>query len=461
MTLNQLFQSLISYIPATNMNMRKAYQPDKIISGVQYDIFSNTTNKNVAVFSVDNQGKLLYFSVEDEVLKRSNYTLKRDELIEKASHFVKTFYPEMYKNCKLASFLKLGNAYTVHFAYQDEQLHLFLPETGVTLFLTKSGKISTIISFHDKNTNIHYPDVMISAEAAKKQYLHHLEPELLIAPMDTYYINNNGKFRLVYSIIERAFYIPADGGEIYVQKDAIKQIPFHKPEKVKTNLHDIIGLKGYKLMKKKQAKNKRIEVWSTLPNVIQNKTDFDMEEIDPCLMKLCFDKQDRLLQITSEELPPKDISKPIGVDQAEEIAYQLLFYLYPEAHKQLIRIDGEGEIEDVYCFDFRWQYNSIRILHDIISIDVGKYSGRICSFDHQPLCKQRYEHVHTTPTLSKQTVKQIYADDVQMELRWFQDGESDYKLVYAPTFPKLAGVIRMIDAHTAQIFQTEKTELFC
>ncbi|RFA34502.1 hypothetical protein CAI16_11370 [Virgibacillus dokdonensis] len=234
MTLNQLFQSLISYIPATNMNMRKAYQPDEIIAGVQYDIFSNTTNKNVAVFSVDNQGKLLYFSVEDEILKPSNYTLKRDELIEKASHFVKTFYPEMYKNCKLASFLKLGNAYTVHFAYQDEQLHLFLPETGVTLFLTKSGKISTIISFHDKNTNIHYPDVMISAEAAKKQYLHHLEPELLIAPMDTYYINNNGKFRLVYSIIERAFYIPADRGEIYVQKDAIKQIPFHKPEKVKT-----------------------------------------------------------------------------------------------------------------------------------------------------------------------------------------------------------------------------------
>ncbi|AUJ23931.1 YcdB/YcdC domain-containing protein [Virgibacillus dokdonensis] len=460
MTLNQLFQSLISYIPATNMNMRKAYQPDEIIPGVQYDIFSNTAKKNVAVFSIDNQGRLFYFSVEDEVLKRSNFTLKRDELIYKASHFVKTFYPEIYKDCKLASFFEIGNTYTVHFAYQDDQLHLFLPETGVTLFLTKSGEISAVISFHDKNTNIHYPDVMISAEAAKKQYLHHIEPELLIAPMDTYYIKDDGKFRLVYSIIERAIYIPAGEEKAYVQKDAIKQIPLHKPKKVKTNLHDIIGLKNYKLMKKKQTKKKRIEVWSALPNVIQKKTDFDMDEIDSCLMKLCFDKQNRLLQITSEETPPKVMSKSIGVEQAEEIAYRLLFHLYPKAHNQLIRIDDEVEMEDVYCFDFRWQYNNVRISHDIISIDVGKYSGRICSFNHQPLSKQRYEHVNTTPTLSKQTVKQIYADYVQMELRWFQDEESDYKLVYAPTFPKLAGVIRMIDAHTAQIFQTKKTELF-
>jgi hypothetical protein len=112
------------------------------------------------------------------------------------------------------------------------------------------------------------------------------------------------------------------------------------------------------------------------------------------------------------------------------------------------------ELEDTYIFYFHLMKDGIPVSDCVSLIGIGKWTGRVCSFQLNVIDEAVYQHRPTTPTISLSEAESIYLGQLKMELRFVREYDENqkttYTLSYGPEFPKTVAHVRAIDALTGE-----------
>ncbi len=462
------------------LHLLQAFLPVEVNQRVQdeaeYELLNKKTNEPIGMYSLNIAGELSSFYIYEE--NESGDVLK-NELVSIAEELIAVFHPDKMVEYPLSSNLELDNGYMFTYEKKEDKYGLFLHSEGFTVSIAKTGQVQQF--FHAKEEyDIIYPEAIISEEEALEKYMNDLDFNLCIKKFDKeIFKNGDDKYHLAYNVNEQAFDIPANGGEPAVITESLELEPIFPQEQVMEDLYSLIGFTSkHKLLAVIQKGNEEVEIWSL--HEASGSVNDDMEEVDPHLIKLCFDGESRqLLQLSSGEQHSTK-GEAIGTEAARQKALNVMFKFFPDADKrfqieELIEYGEEDdyvedhfqeegsfivgdeetiEFEDNFTYYFHLMHNGIRVDDCVSVIGIGKYTAKVNHFQLNVMDEATYQQLNSTPTLSSHEAKEIYKNLLKMELLFVREYNEDqkavYTLSYAPAFPETIGHTRAIDAITGK-----------
>lgn len=484
--MNTIFEQLIPFLPSKAIARVSDYDE------TTYDIIDEKTDEEIGSYSVNERGELVSLSLYEEETAQGN--VSKEEIVAITDKFLKTFHPTK-KEYELSAILDLDNPYMVVYEKREETYGLFLHSMGFVVSVSTAGKV-TQFHFTDEEYEVKSAEHVITKEEALEQYIDHLDFELTIEQYDhEVYKNGDSQYHLSYSLIEHITDVPVDGSEpfgIREENSYEPKIPLQEPSN--KSLYELIGITPeYNLLDVVNEDGKKMEVWSKNKSV--GSGSFEGDEVENHVVKLKFDeKTGNLLGVISGEEFEND-GEEISQESAKKQALDFMFTLFPDTNERFrlevledwddeeveddefddefeAEFDVEEDFEDdldideemdeeeyieqeqAYTFYFHPYHKGIRIDKHVSTLEVGKYTGKILNFDLALPASELYTHLQTTPKISYDEAKEIYKNQLEMELvftREYDENEKAvYKLSYAPSFPATVGHVRAIEAMTGE-----------
>lgn len=179
-----------------------------------FQIVEKHTDQPLACYGLNEDGEMDYFQSYIELEKVQDNQLTYAEMYEKVQSFINMFTPHLVHSMPFAYIIQFDMMYHVVYEKKDEKLGLFLPNSGVTIDITKDGRLYQLFSEVDEY-QIYYPENSISKEEAKEKYAEKLEFELMISRADKEtFANGDDAYHLVYAPKDYVFHI-GPSGEIH------------------------------------------------------------------------------------------------------------------------------------------------------------------------------------------------------------------------------------------------------
>lgn len=475
--MNNIIEQLIPFLPSKAISRVSEYEE------MTFDIMDEKTDEEIGSYTVNEEGELVSFSLFDETTQG---VVVKDEIAVIADKFLKTFHPTK-KEYELSAILDLDNPYMVVYEKRDETYGLFLHSMGFVVSVSKAGQV-TQFHFTEEEYEIQNDDHVITKEEALKQYINQLDFALTIEHYDhEVYKNGDSQYHLSYSLIEHITDVPVDGTEPFSIREENKgecEIPFQDPPN--KSVYELVGITSeYRLLDRLIEEGKKTEIWTK--NKLLDSESFEIDEPENHVVKLKFDEQtERLLGVINGEESEND-GEEISLEDAKKNAIDFMFKLFPDANERFylevleefddeelddefedeIDLEDDFDIEDddvdeeefieheqTYTFYFHLYHQGIRVDQHVSTLDVGKFTGKITNFDLDIPAPELYTHLLTSPKISYDEAKEIYKNQLEMELvftREYDENEKAiYKLSYSPSFPATVGHVRAIDAMTGE-----------
>lgn len=458
----------------------KAYDKKSDYDDRTFEIFDGETNEEIGIYTIDDKNRLEGFTLLDE---HKSGNLTKEQILAIANSFIQTFYPDKMNEYELSAILDLDDPYMVIYEKRDKKHGIFLPSTGFSISISTGGQVTNFI-YYNEDYYIRYDDELISEEDALKKYMDGLDFELVIKRLDKEtFKNGDGQYHLVYEVNEHAMDIPIDGSEpVSIREEFHFDSPLERQKTPKKTIYELIGIGAeYKQIDRKLEDGVRKEIWTK--EKLTDSPSFDMDEIDPGVIKLAFDNETGILiQATSGENQSVN-DQEFTFKEAKKRAIDLMFKLFPNANEQFLLELAEDETEDEtlvdedlplepdgseeendwdddfseepsYTFYFHLFHNGVRVDQHVSYVDVGKYSGKIKYFHLDVPLTHPYKHLSTEPAISMEEAKKIYIKNTKMEKMFVHEYDENekafYSLSYVPSFPKTIGHVRAIDALTGE-----------
>jgi len=485
--MNNIIEQLIPFLPSKAIARVSEYEE------MTFDIIDEKTDEEIGSYSVNEHGELVSFSLFDETTQGD---VVKDEIAAIADKFLKTFHPTK-KEYELSAILDLDNPYMVVYEKRDETYGLFLHSMGFVVSVSSAGQV-TQFHYTEEEYEIQNDDHVITKEEALKQYINQLDFALTIEHYDhEVYKNGDSLYHLSYSLIEHITDVPIDGSDPFSIREENKgecNIPLKDPPN--KSVYELVGITSeYRLLNSLKEEGKKTEVWTK--NKLLDSGSFEMDEPDNHVVKLKFDgRTERLLGVISGEESEND-GEEISLEDAKKNALDFMFKLFPDANERfrievLEEFDDVDEFEDdemdhefedefdldddfedgfdiedddvdeqeyiehehTYTFYFHLYHQGIRVDQQVSTLDIGKFTGKITNFDLDIPAPELYTHLLTSPKISYDEAKEIYKNQLEMELVFTRDYDENekaiYKLSYSPSFPATVGHVRAIDAMTGE-----------
>ena len=485
--MNNIIEQLTHYLPSKAIARVSEYEE------MTFDIIDEKTDEEIGSYSVNEHGELVSFSLFEDTKQGD---VKRDEIAAIADKFLNTFHPTK-KEYELSAILDLDNPYMVVYEKRDDTYGLFLHSMGFVVSVSTAGQV-TQFHFTEEEYEIQNDVQVITKEEALEQYIDQLDFALVIEHYDhEVYKNGDSKYHLSYSLIEHVTDIPVDGSEPFsIREENIGEAKIPLQEPSNKSVYELVGITPeYKLLDVLKEEGKKTELWTKLESI--DSSSFEMDEPDNHVVKLIFDEKtgDLLGGISGEE--SENDGEEISLEDAKKKAIDFMFNLFPNTNERfrlevLEEFDDEEEFEDdevdeeyegesdleeefesdfdiededmdeeeyieyeqTYTFYFHLYQNDLRVDQHVSSLEVGKFTGKITNFDLDIPAPEQYKHILTVPKISYNEAKQIYKNQLEMELvftREYDENEKAiYKLSYAPSFPSTVGHVRAIEAMTGE-----------
>ncbi|WP_100403799.1 YcdB/YcdC domain-containing protein [Bacillus sp. FJAT-42315] len=432
-----------------------------------WELFRKSDEEELGEFRLDETGALNFFTIYEEV-EYASQPLGMEEIREQAKAFIDMFCSEALHTLHFSCMIDWDETYKLIYDKKDEQLGLFLPNSGVEIDVAKDGRVQQFSSRVGECV-VQYPTVLIPKETAKSIYIDNLEFELVIAQLDKeQYANGDDTYHSCYALIDYVMEVEPDGALQTIEEYGGFPEKYEAIEKrivPESELHSIIGLNDqYAKITEVIEDEERVEWWSKEDVAIDS---LNIEEFEGDVIKLGFNKTTgELLSVTNVESVQKGHT-PLTEKEAKDRALQFLFACYPKANEQfimqqshpshhfIVEEDEELACESEYVFYFQRIYQGVKVDSYLLAIQVGQLSGKIIRFSADTIGDIL---LTVEPVISLAEAKDILLEQLEMELTFGKHMEGDlpiYKVSYLPAFPNTSGHIRMIDAITGEAFHVE------
>lgn len=432
-----------------------------------FEIGEKNTEQIIACYGLNENREIDYFQSYIELEEVEDNQLSHVEIYEKVQSFINMFTPHLIQSVLFAYIIEFDMMYHIVYEKKDEKLGLFLPNSGITIDMTKDGRMYQLLCQVDEY-QIYYPENPISKEDAKAKYMENLEFELMISKADKEtFANSDDTYHLVYVPKDYVFHI-GPHGEIQTIENYDGFIPqYEKIEKrteQKDGIHELIGLSDKHIkFHTNTMDDKVIELWARkeqVQHIVRRE-----EELSSQVIQVCLDKETgQYMSIVNNE-QYKQNKEALTEEKAKERALQFLFARYPDANDRFMMEKShpshhlmweEGdEYESEYVFYFQHIYNDVKVDVYSMTINVGKESGNIIRFQACDFDEKEIVGISLEPNISIEEAKEIVMNAVDMEFSWGKEVEEDvtsYHACYMPAFPKTNGHVKMIEAHTGKAF---------
>ncbi|MEY8749287.1 YcdB/YcdC domain-containing protein [Alkalicoccobacillus gibsonii] len=444
----------------------------------QHEIMNTSTQEEVGVVTIDEQGRIVGFTRYDW---GSDESISKEEVLAKSNSLLDTLFPNRTP-VELSSILDMDDHYMVIFNQKDKTYGLFLHGTGYTFCLTTSGEL---ISFYEEGQDFVIVDevIQISEVQAKELYLKSVDFELAFKQLDReQYKNGDEQYHLTYHLIEHASDVPVNGSEPVSVREENQLEPDYVlfPSATDKTLLEQIGLlPEYTLIDSKITAGKRVDIWSKTKPL--HSYSFDIDELDEDeLAKIEWDEASgTLLRATFPEKPASDKTvQELSWDDALDIALQTLYKAYPsvEGHLKLEKQEEEIESyeeedeyflgpEPTYTFYFHYFHHGIKVDNHASYMDIGRSSGDIISLTFDLPSDDKLNQLPEKALLSKEEATDIFKQQFKMELTYVindsdDEGNPIYSLSYLPSFTETVGYVRAIDATTGEYYFVDVGDAF-
>lgn len=477
--MKNIFEQLIPFLPS------KAFAKVSEYDETDFDIIDDSTDEQIGSFSLDEHEELVSFSLFEEETEEGN--VSKEEIAAIANKFLKTFHPTK-KEYELSAILDLDNPYMVVYEKRDETYGLFLHSMGFVVSVSTAGQV-TQFHFTEEEYEVENTNHIITKEEALEQYIDQLDFALIIEHYDhEVYKNGDSNYHLSYSLIEHITDVPVDGSDPF----SIREENTYEPEisyqdPPKKSVYELVGITPeYNLLDVLKEDGKKTEVWTKNKSVALKS--FNMDELENHVVKLKFDEEtgDLLGVISGEEF--ENDGDEMSLENAKKHALDLMFKLFPDTNERF-RLEvfedwDEEEFEDefeeeedfeefeddldieemdeeeyieheqTYTFYFHLYHHDIKVDSHVSILEVGKFTGKITNFDLDIPASELYTFLQTIPKVSKDEAKEIYRNQLEMELGFSREYDENekaiYKLTYRPSFPATVGHVRAIEAMTGE-----------
>lgn len=472
--LHKTQEELLKFIPKKAQFIRSEDKND-LFEGVNYEIYEEGTEEILASCVCNESGGLInyYYLAEYETGSMTSYDV---EVI--GNDFIQSFYPKGLDTYTLDSIIDLDDEYMVNYGIRDEKIGVIIPHVGFTLTVSTTGQVVQFSYVHEEY-DIVYPDQIISAEEAKDRYILELDFQLIIHHIDSeIYVNGDDTDQLVYQVIESAMDIPASGQDPMPVREFVETTAIKYQDVPYKTVYDMVGLnEEYLQVGEEIHGDERIELWAHYSSQLSAGIDY-LDEYCEKVIRIVFHKDNhQLLFVHNGEIwSESERTEQLEEDVLEQSALDLMFLLFPDTHErftlEVLDLDESPLEEDQEIYDmdeelceyeleedsrpfyFHAVLDGIPIDDKVICIQVGVYTGKITSVFMETINNGPMNHIQTKPEISKDEAKQLYANDVEMELifgmEYDEDGKGQIHLSYMPSFPKTIGHVRLIDAQTGK-----------
>lgn len=422
----------------------------------------------VACYEVNGYGGLKHFQSCRNLELVRDAQLSHEKMQEIAYSFLNVFAPSIVKSIYFSNAIDFGEVYQLVYERKDERYGLSLPHTSVVMEIAKDGCVHYFLS-QGADSEVWYPEKLISKEEAKEKYAESLEFELLFAHVDKErFVNGDDMYHLVYAPKNYGMDVGA-GGELHTWKSYNGFVPqFDHIEKrmvPKEEILKLIGLDDTYVKIHTGSKEAEItELWTKQGY----EEDIEIEEGTPFhTIQVCFNQDTfQCISVMNNEQNERN-KEAITEEEARELALQFLFACYPDADEQFMiershpshhcMWEDEG-CESQYGFWFHPMYGDKRVETYSMVIQVGQRSRKIVEFKAHGAFANELNELTAEPSISETNAKEVFVRDLDMELLWLKaQGEErmHYELCYAASFPKTDRYVRMIEAHTGKAFHVK------
>ncbi|WP_157796242.1 YcdB/YcdC domain-containing protein [Bacillus xiapuensis] len=352
--------------------------------------------------------------------------------------------------------------------YKQLELGKYLPHTGFSIAITKSGEIIRFL-YDGLADKIVYPERVIAAHEARAILLRHLQMNLKIAVLSReLYENGDDLPHLVYEPGYHLYQLRADGitakPEPECEETAGELLPLLKPAPSMKKTEEFIGLD--RSMFKPVRKRDLGETIGTVYQAEGAEAEMGDRSLDCFLrqrndhtLKLKTDKNSGQLKGMFSFLE-REGNLQLSIPECEEIALQFLYHLYPEAD-QCFRMQAEKVENDKRVgFHFVLQHEGIYVDAGHTHICVNRSTGLIDHYLGPDIDPQQIRTIPTEPGISAQTAKERFIRLADVKLMWQKEYPEDarefYQLVYCLDFPSLSGNAVFIEAEKGEVIISKK-----
>jgi len=458
--LQNIQQSLSRFIPK-KIEIVHLEDEDDLFERVNYEIYEEGTGEIIASCVCNVSGELLhYYYLADY---ETGSMTSRDVAVI-GNDFIQRFYPKGLDTYTLDSIIDLDDEYMINYGIRDEKYGIIIPHVGFTLTVSTTGQVIQFAYVHEEY-DIEYPDHIISAEEAKERYLSKLDFGLIIDYIDSdIYVNGDNQNRLAYQVRESAMDIPASGEEPMTVRESVETKAIKYKEIPYKTVYDIVRLnEQYLQIGEETHGDERIELWAHYSTQLREEIDY-LDEYCEKVIRIVYHKDDHQLlfmhngEIDSESEEREQLSE----DVLEQYALDFMFIIFSNTHEKFeleVNDPGESAIdeyesEEDRSFYFHEVLDGIPIDEKVICIQVGVYTGKIISVSMGSIHDELTGDIQTDPKISTDEARQLYANDLEMELifgvEYDEDGKAQIQLSYMPSFPKTTGHVQLIDAQTGK-----------
>lgn len=459
--MQETLHELLKFIP-NKVQFCRLEAEDDLFEGVNYKIYEEETEEVIASCVCNESGELLnYYYLAD--YEKGSMTSRDVAVI--GNDFIQSFYPKGLDTYTIDSIIDVDDEYMINYGMKDEKYGIIIPHVGFTLTVSTSGLVVQFAYVHEEY-DIDYPNQIISAEEAKDSYLSKLDFGLIIDCIDSdIYVNGDNQNRLVYRVIESAMDIPASGEKPITVRESIEtKVVSHQEIPYKT-VYDMIGLnEEYLQIGEEIYGDERIELWAHYSTRLQEEIDY-LDEYCEKVIRIVYHKDDhQLLFMHNGEIRSESKeSEQLLEDVLEQCALDFMFILFSNTHEKFelevndldeSYIDEYESEEEGRPFYFHEVLDGIPIDEKVICVQVGIYTGKIIGVSTGIIHDDLTADIRTDPQISTDDAKQLYANDLEMELVFGVEYDVDEKarihLLYTPSFPKTTGHVQLIDAQTGK-----------
>ncbi|WP_338750332.1 sigma-70 family RNA polymerase sigma factor [Bacillus sp. FJAT-52991] len=420
----------------------------------------NDDDKGIWI-ELDKEGHLIDLT-NDASSERTGDSLSNEQLKELALQFVMDHYPDAPKSFTFEKIVTTQDD-RLRFTYKQKELELFLPDTGFSVDITRSGEI-VCFRYHGKAKKIVYPEKIIHKEDARSTLLNELEMETMIIVLHKgLYEDGDDLPHLIFEANLRFHQILANGqtSEIEREEETSKELlPLSKPSKTTTKDVDaFIGLDRsvFTIIRERDMGDTIGTVWrigEEEPEITSRTLDSFFQQRNDHTIKLKTAKDSGQLKGMFSFLKRQGALQ-LSLDECEDIALQFLYHLYPKADQYFRMKPEPAEDETSAWFHFELYHGGIHTRFGFVSITVNRTTGYIDQYfgpDIHPDCITSLPH---EPTVSEEEAKELFTRFFDVELQWekkyMEDDQGYYQLVYKPVYPDLAGELAFIEAESGEV----------
>lgn len=440
---------LLSFYPEFNRENIKIQQ-------TEYDENCYEVSEKGEVFlsmTFTESGMLEDFTIDKEYFP-GNQTFAKEFILQKAISLIDTLVTVDRKSFHLSSMINFDSFWFIEFAKKDPYLHLELPNSGASIYINKSGLI-TSANFEVEKIDIEKPVPKISTDEARALFLENLILKPIIMKLDEDYIGGDDAYHFVYYVMDNIMVIEMDGTLQTVETYGGTYPKYEKiiPTKQTYNhLYQAIGIPHHFT---KVYEDNLLEQWS--PVAPTNFEDGDELAIEYDQQKnICHINFVRDLEnITDIKSQKVALEKAISFLTFQFKDAATRFRLVKEGHALFYYEEDEEESPKTYAYHFNFQQfeRNIPVATEHISITVDAQNLMITNYRANETHHLDFSTLDLTCSYPKDLAKKAYADKLTIEKSWSKEINENpitYQLTYSTTFPETIGAMRAIDAKTGK-----------